>query len=145
MAPAAPTLLPSPPPIADRIALGALTSTFPPGLVDRVIEQTGRAEQRRRLLPARVVVYFVLALALYGQGPMRRCFAAWWRGRAGSAQLAVWHRAGRLGTGRGTRAAGRGAAQGAVRHGRAAAGHLRYRGGDAPMACQVAMAAFRSR
>ncbi len=45
MAPAAPTLLPSPPPITGRIALGALTSTFPPGLVDRVIEQTGRAEQ----------------------------------------------------------------------------------------------------
>jgi Insertion element 4 transposase N-terminal/Transposase DDE domain len=65
MAPAAPTLLPSPPPITDRIALGALTSTFPPELVDQVIAQTGRAEQRRRLLPARVVVYFVLALALY--------------------------------------------------------------------------------
>src|SRR6266516_1461513 len=65
MAPAAPTPLPSPPPITDRIALGALTSTFPPDLVDQVIEQTGRAEQRRRLLPARVVVYFVLALALY--------------------------------------------------------------------------------
>jgi hypothetical protein len=41
--------------------------TFPPDLVDRVVEQTGRAEQRRRLLPARVVVSFVLALALYGQ------------------------------------------------------------------------------
>ena len=67
MAPAAPTQLPSPPPITDRIALGALTSTFPPELVDQVIAQTGRAEQRRRLLPARVVVYFVLALALYGQ------------------------------------------------------------------------------
>jgi Insertion element 4 transposase N-terminal/Transposase DDE domain len=66
MAPAAPTQLPSPPPITDRIALGALTSTFPPELVDRVIEETGRAEQRRRLLPARVVVYWVLALALYG-------------------------------------------------------------------------------
>jgi hypothetical protein len=65
MAPVAPTLLPSPPPITDRIALGALTHTFPPELVDQVIEQTGRAEQRRRLLPARVVVYFVLALALY--------------------------------------------------------------------------------
>jgi hypothetical protein len=63
----APALLASPPPIIDRIALGALTHTFPPELVDRVIEQTGRAEQRRRLLPARVVVYFVLALALYGQ------------------------------------------------------------------------------
>jgi Insertion element 4 transposase N-terminal/Transposase DDE domain len=65
MAPAAAALLPSPPPITDRIALGALTHTFPPDLVDRVVEQTGRAEQRRRLLPARVVVYFVLALALY--------------------------------------------------------------------------------
>jgi Insertion element 4 transposase N-terminal/Transposase DDE domain len=65
MAPAAATLLPSPPPISDRIALGALTSTFPPELVDGVIAETGRAEQRRRLLPARVVVYWVLALALY--------------------------------------------------------------------------------
>jgi hypothetical protein len=65
MAPAAHTPLPSPPPITDRIALGALTRTFPPELVDRVVAQTGRAEQRRRLLPARVVVYFVLALALY--------------------------------------------------------------------------------
>jgi Insertion element 4 transposase N-terminal/Transposase DDE domain len=66
MAPAAATQLPSPPPITDRIALGALTHTFPPELVDGVIAQTGRAEQRRRLLPGRVVVYFVLALALYG-------------------------------------------------------------------------------
>jgi len=65
MAPAAPALLGSPPPITDRIALGALTHTFPPELVDRVIAQTGQGEQRRRLLPARVVVYFVLALALF--------------------------------------------------------------------------------
>jgi hypothetical protein len=56
MASAAPTQLPSPPPITDRIALGALTHTFPPELVDEVVQQTGRAEQRRRLLPARVVV-----------------------------------------------------------------------------------------
>src|SRR6266508_4563168 len=35
MAPAAPTQLSSPPPITDRIALGALTSTFPPELVER--------------------------------------------------------------------------------------------------------------
>jgi Insertion element 4 transposase N-terminal/Transposase DDE domain len=53
------------PPVTDRIALGALTSTFPPELVDRVVAETGRAEQRRRLLPARVVVYYVLALALF--------------------------------------------------------------------------------
>jgi Insertion element 4 transposase N-terminal len=65
MVAAAATQLPSPPPITDRIALGALTHSFPPVLVDEVVQQTGRAEQRRRLLPARVVVYFVLALALY--------------------------------------------------------------------------------
>jgi hypothetical protein len=29
----------------------------------------GRAEQRRRLLPARLVVYFVLALALFSPAP----------------------------------------------------------------------------
>jgi hypothetical protein len=38
---------------------------FPPGLVDEVVAAAGRAEQRQRLLPARVVVYYVLGLALY--------------------------------------------------------------------------------
>ncbi|MFI1868899.1 IS4 family transposase [Streptomyces jumonjinensis] len=55
--------------LSDRIALGVLTRVFPPELVDEVIEQCGRVEQRRRLLPARVVVYFVLAMCLFsGQG-----------------------------------------------------------------------------
>jgi hypothetical protein len=57
------------PPVAprlpDRIAIGVLTQTFPPELVDRVITRTGRAEQRRRLLPARVVVYYTLAMCLF--------------------------------------------------------------------------------
>ncbi|TAM71293.1 MAG: hypothetical protein EPN48_01595 [Microbacteriaceae bacterium] len=39
-----------------------LTSTFPPGLIDAALESTDRMEQRHRLLPARVVVYFVLAM-----------------------------------------------------------------------------------
>jgi hypothetical protein len=51
--------------LSDRIAIGVLTATFPPGLVDRVVAETGRTEQRHRLLPARVVVYLVLALALF--------------------------------------------------------------------------------
>ena len=38
---------------------------FPPELVDRVVGEAGRREQRQRLLPARVVVYYVLALALF--------------------------------------------------------------------------------
>jgi len=98
MAPAAPTQLPSPPPITDRIALGALTSTFPPELVDRVVEQTGRAEQRRRLLPARVVVYFVLALALYSHAAyeeVMRCLVeglGWaMRARRGRRSWPYWH------------------------------------------------------
>jgi hypothetical protein len=98
MAPAAPTQLPSPPPITDRIALGALTSTFPPDLVDQVVEQTGRAEQRRRLLPARVVVYFVLALALYSQAAYEevvRCLVeglGWaQQARRGRRSWPYWH------------------------------------------------------
>lgn len=38
---------------------------FPPELVDRVVAQAGRTERRQRLLPARVVVYYVLAMALF--------------------------------------------------------------------------------
>jgi Insertion element 4 transposase N-terminal/Transposase DDE domain len=51
--------------IRDQVALGALTATYPPELVDQVLAATGRTEQRRRLLPARVMVYYVLALALF--------------------------------------------------------------------------------
>ncbi|MEU8976957.1 IS4 family transposase [Streptomyces monashensis] len=55
--------------LSDRIALGVLTRAFPPELVDEVVEECGRAERRHRLLPARVVVYFVLAMCLFsGQG-----------------------------------------------------------------------------
>jgi hypothetical protein len=98
MAPAAPIELPSPPSITDRIALGALTSTFPPELVDGVVEQTGRAQQRRRLLPTRLVVYFVLALALYSHAAyeeVMRCLVeglGWAvRARRGRRTWPYWH------------------------------------------------------
>src|SRR5215216_5316063 len=55
------------PRLSDRIAIGVLTRTFPPELVDRVIAKTGRAEQRQRLLPARVVLYYTLAMCLFAQ------------------------------------------------------------------------------
>ncbi|MGX1915687.1 IS4 family transposase [Streptomyces phaeochromogenes] len=55
--------------LSDRIAVGLLTRTFPPELVDRVVAQCGREGRRNRLLPPRVVVYFVLAMCLFsGQG-----------------------------------------------------------------------------
>ncbi|WP_331752073.1 IS4 family transposase [Streptomyces sp. NBC_00829] len=51
--------------LSDRIALGVLTRAFPAELVDEVVAETGRVECRSRLLPARVVVYFVLAMCLF--------------------------------------------------------------------------------
>ena len=42
-----------------------MTKAFPPELVDQVVDTTGTRELRRRLLPARLVVYFVLALWLF--------------------------------------------------------------------------------
>lgn len=55
--------------LSDRIAIGALTRTFPPELVDRIVAESGKSGQRNRLLPPRVVVYFVLAMCLFsGQG-----------------------------------------------------------------------------
>ena len=51
--------------LSDRVALGVLTATFPRTLVDEVIEATGRREQRNRLLPAHLTVYYVLAMTLF--------------------------------------------------------------------------------
>jgi hypothetical protein len=53
--------------LSDHISIGVLTRVFPPELVDRVVADAGRTEVRHRLLPARVVVYYVLGLALFSQ------------------------------------------------------------------------------
>jgi hypothetical protein len=51
--------------LADRIGIGVLAKVFPPELVDRVVDEAGVREQRKRVLPARVVVYLLLALVLF--------------------------------------------------------------------------------
>ncbi len=48
--------------------MGVLTRTFPPGLVDEVIAGCGRTEQRHRSLPARVMAYFAIGMALHSEG-----------------------------------------------------------------------------
>jgi hypothetical protein len=45
--------------------LGELTRVVPFELVDAVVEDARAAQRRLRLLPSRVGVYFVLALALF--------------------------------------------------------------------------------
>ena len=62
--------------VSDHVALGVLTATVSADLVDAVLAETGRQSQRQRQLPARLVVYYVLALALYAQasyGEVLRC------------------------------------------------------------------------
>ena len=53
--------------LSDHISIGVLTQVFPPALVDAVVAEAGRGERRQRLLPARVVVYYVLAMALFSE------------------------------------------------------------------------------
>src|SRR5258708_5696546 len=51
--------------VADRIGVGVLTKVLPPELVERVVDEAGVREQRARTLPARVVVYYLLAMVLF--------------------------------------------------------------------------------
>jgi Insertion element 4 transposase N-terminal len=46
------------------VAIGVLTELVPRGLVDEVMETAGHRAERVQLLPARGVVYFVLAMCL---------------------------------------------------------------------------------
>ena len=57
--------------ITDYISLGVITKTFPDSAVGAVLVRTGKASIRQRDLPAQVVVYYVIALALYMQSSYR--------------------------------------------------------------------------
>ena len=51
--------------ITDYISLGVIASAIPASTVRTVLARTGRSGRRQRALPAQVVVYYVIALALY--------------------------------------------------------------------------------
>ncbi len=53
--------------LTDHISLGVLTAQFPRELIDQVLFETERVNERERALPAHVMVYYVLALALYAE------------------------------------------------------------------------------
>ncbi|WP_427018571.1 IS4 family transposase [Pseudarthrobacter sp. P1] len=75
--------------LSDHVSIGV----FPPDVVDAVIERTGAAEQRTRLLPSRLMVYYVMSLALFSAGSyeevMRSLLAGmeWLTGRFGEWQM----------------------------------------------------------
>src|SRR6202140_2792100 len=57
--------------ITDYISLGVVAKFFPVEKIREVLEQTKRASVRERDLPAHVVVYYVIALALYMRSSYR--------------------------------------------------------------------------
>ena len=63
--------LPSGTRITDFISLGVITRSFPVDAIKAALNSTGRTSIRQRDLPAHVVVYYVIALALYMQSSYR--------------------------------------------------------------------------
>src|SRR3954469_19898903 len=62
--------------LSDHVSLGVIAKTFPLDRVRQVLAETGRASERQRDLPAHVMVYYAIALALYttsGTREVLRC------------------------------------------------------------------------
>ena len=57
--------------ITDYISLGVIARFFPAEKIHEVLKQTHRASIRERDLPAHVVIYYVIALALYMRSSYR--------------------------------------------------------------------------
>lgn len=55
--------------LSDNISWGLLAKVFPPATVDAVIERCGRLERRTRVLPSRLVAYYVMGLAMFSRSP----------------------------------------------------------------------------
>src|SRR4051794_5054576 len=51
--------------LSDHISLGVIARAVPPERVRQVLLETGKASERERDLPAPVMVYYAIALALY--------------------------------------------------------------------------------
>lgn len=84
--------LPSGVRISDHISLGVIARTFPLDEVRQVLADSGRASQRERDLPAHVMVYYVIALALYMGSSLRevlRCLLDGLRALWGPAAVKV--------------------------------------------------------
>ncbi|NJN70530.1 MAG: hypothetical protein HC801_09810 [Nitrospira sp.] len=62
--------------VTDYVSLGVIAQKIPPSVVREVLRQEGRESRRQRQLPAHLVVYYVIALALYmgvSYGEVLRC------------------------------------------------------------------------
>ncbi len=57
--------------VTDFISLGVIAKYFPVSRVNAILRDAGKASIRQRDLPAHVVIYYVIALALYMQSSYR--------------------------------------------------------------------------
>jgi len=79
--------------ITDFVTVGVIARTFPIAKVRQVLAETGKASQRERELPAHVVVYYVITLALFMNVSCRevlRCLlegVQWLSGGAGPLKI----------------------------------------------------------
>jgi len=80
--------------LSDLVSVGVLMKVFPLEVVDSVIAECGRTEQRRRSLPARSMAYFAMGMALHSEGSYEDVLAlisdglAWAERSDGAARLA---------------------------------------------------------
>src|ERR687883_1036042 len=57
--------------LSDHVSLGVIARSFPLDQVRQVLAETGKASERERDLPAHVMVYYAIALALYAGSSTR--------------------------------------------------------------------------
>ena len=119
--------------LSDHISLGVIARTFPLDRVREVLAETGRASERERDLPAHVMVYYAIALALYttsGTREVLRCLLEGLRWLWGAEAVRV---AGKSGISQaGPHPLGRGPAAPAVRAAGAPGGDARHQGRGVP-------------
>src|SRR3954447_13001389 len=108
--------------LSDHVSLGVIAGTFPIEEVRRILAETGKASERERDLPAHVMVYYAVALALYTTASTRevlRCLLEGLRWLWGAEAVRV---AGKSGI-----------SQARTRLGEARPSRARPRGGEAPL------------
>jgi hypothetical protein len=93
----APAGLPAGVRLSDHISLGVIARAFPPDRVRQILAETGKTSERERDLPAPVMVYYAIALALYmgsGTREVLRCLLEGLRWLWGAGAVKVAGRSG---------------------------------------------------
>ena len=57
--------------ISDHVSLGVIAKTFLLDRIQQILAETGKASERERDLPAQVMVYYAIAMALYMRSSTR--------------------------------------------------------------------------